>query len=100
MGDTESKMTVDQARDVYRNMLASIVFDTDNRQTWIEALGPSITPSVENAITLRLLGWVGLYLVPTILAPDDQPHLGRRGVAERHRRAGIGFHRRRWRFNS
>ena len=28
-----------------------------------------------------------------IEAPHDQPHPGRGGVAERHRRAGGGFHR-------
>jgi hypothetical protein len=27
--------------------------------------------------------------MPAIEAPDDQPHTRRRGVAERHRRAGL-----------
>jgi hypothetical protein len=26
------------------------------------------------------------------LAPDDEPHAGRGGVGQRHRRAGLGFH--------
>jgi hypothetical protein len=35
----------------------------------------------------------GLDLMATILAPDDQADLGGGSVAERHRRAGLGFHR-------
>jgi hypothetical protein len=41
-------------------------------------------------VALSHLGGVGLDLVPAIEAPDDQPHMGRRGVAERHRWAVIG----------
>jgi hypothetical protein len=29
-----------------------------------------------------------------ILAPDDESKAGASGTAERHRRAGLGFHRR------
>jgi hypothetical protein len=44
-----------------------------------------------------VLGGIGLDLVPAIPipAPDDEPHAGRGGAAERHRRAGLGFHLRR-----
>jgi hypothetical protein len=38
------------------------------------------------------LGGIGLNLMPAILAPDDQPDAGGGSVAERHRRAGLGFH--------
>jgi hypothetical protein len=38
------------------------------------------------------LGGIGLDLMPAILAPHDQPDLGGGSIAERHRRAGRGFH--------
>ena len=44
------------------------------------------------AIASSHLGGVGLDLMPASFAPDDQPHAGRGGNAERHRRAAIGFH--------
>jgi hypothetical protein len=39
------------------------------------------------------LGGIRLDLMATISAPDDQPDTGPRHAAERHRRAGFGFHR-------
>jgi len=39
------------------------------------------------AVPLGHLGRIGLYLMPAILAPNDQPDAGRGSVAERHRRA-------------
>jgi len=38
--------------------------------------------------------WVGLDLMLAILAPHDQPHVGRGCIAQRHRRPGLawGFH--------
>jgi hypothetical protein len=44
------------------------------------------------AVPLGHLGRVGLNLMPAILAPDDQPDAGGGSVAERHRRAVLGFH--------
>jgi hypothetical protein len=38
------------------------------------------------------LGRVGLDLMLARLAPDDKADLGSGGAAERHRRAGLGFH--------
>jgi hypothetical protein len=38
------------------------------------------------------LGGIGLDLVLTALAANDEPDLGGGSVAERHRRAGLGFH--------
>ena len=38
---------------------------------------------------------VGLDLVLAPLAPDDKPDVARRGIAGRHRRARLCFHRRR-----
>jgi len=40
-----------------------------------------------------LRGGIGLDLVATIPAPYDEPHAGRGGTAERHRRPGLGFTR-------
>ena len=37
---------------------------------------------------------IGLNLVAAILAPNDQPDACGGSVAERHRRAGLGFHSR------
>jgi hypothetical protein len=37
------------------------------------------------------LGRVGLDLVPAFLTPHDEPHAGRSGGPERHRRAAIGL---------
>jgi hypothetical protein len=47
---------------------------------------------VRSAVPLGHLGGIGLNLMPAILAPDDQPDAGGGSVAERHRRAGLGFH--------
>jgi hypothetical protein len=44
------------------------------------------------AVPLGHLGRVGLDLMPAILAPNDQPDACGGSVAERHRRAGLGFH--------
>jgi hypothetical protein len=44
------------------------------------------------AISLGHLGGVGLDLVLTVLAPNDEPELGSGGATQRHRRAGLGFH--------
>jgi len=44
------------------------------------------------AIALGHLDMVGLDLMVAIKTPDDQPHARRGGVAERHGRAGFGFH--------
>lgn len=41
-------------------------------------------------VILGHLGRIGLNLMPTIEAPNDEPHAGRGGVAEGHRRAVIG----------
>jgi hypothetical protein len=41
------------------------------------------------AVALGHLDRVGLDLVPAIGAPDDQPHISRSSVAERHRRAAV-----------
>jgi hypothetical protein len=35
---------------------------------------------------------MGLDLMAAIVAPHDQPHLGRSGSAKRDRRVGLGFH--------
>jgi hypothetical protein len=35
---------------------------------------------------------IGLDLMPAALAPDDRPQFGLRHIAERYRRAGLGFH--------
>jgi hypothetical protein len=48
--------------------------------------------SSRRSVPLYHFGGIGLDLVPAIETPDDQPHLGRCGVAEGHRRAGLGFH--------
>jgi hypothetical protein len=45
------------------------------------------------AVPSSHLGRVGLNLVPTFFAPDDQPHTGRGSDAEHHRRARVRFHR-------
>jgi hypothetical protein len=37
------------------------------------------------------LGGIGLNLMPTILAPNDEPELGSGGATQRHRWAGLGF---------
>jgi hypothetical protein len=39
-----------------------------------------------------MLGGIGLDLMAAIPVPHDQPHPGRGGIAERHRRAGFGLH--------
>ena len=44
------------------------------------------------AILSRHLDGVGLDPVPARLAPNDQPHARRSGVAQRHRRSGMRFH--------
>ena len=44
------------------------------------------------AVSLGHLGRVGLDLMLTVLAPNDQPDAGGGSVAERHWRAGFGFH--------
>jgi hypothetical protein len=44
------------------------------------------------AVASSHLGGVGLDLMPAILAPNDQRDLGSGSIAERHRRAGVGFH--------
>jgi hypothetical protein len=44
-------------------------------------------------VPLDELGGVRLDLVLAAAAPHDQPQLGFRRIAERHRRAGFGFHR-------
>jgi hypothetical protein len=44
------------------------------------------------AVPLGHLGRVGLDLMPTILAPNDQPDAGGGSIAERHRRAGLCLH--------
>jgi hypothetical protein len=44
------------------------------------------------AVSPGLLSRIGLDLTPTCPTPDDQPHVGRGGVAEGHRRTGLGFH--------
>jgi hypothetical protein len=44
------------------------------------------------AVSLGHFGRVGLNLVAAILAPNDQPDAGGGCIAERHRRAGLGFH--------
>jgi hypothetical protein len=44
------------------------------------------------AVPLGHLGRVGLDLMAAILTPDDQPDAGGGSVAERHRRAALGFH--------
>src|SRR6516165_2333569 len=44
------------------------------------------------AVSLRHLGGVGLNLMLTSFAPDDQPDLGRSGGAKGHRGATIGLH--------
>jgi hypothetical protein len=38
------------------------------------------------------LGRIGLDLMPAILAPHGQPDAAGGSIAERHRRAGFGFH--------
>ena len=38
------------------------------------------------------LARIGLDLMPASSAPEDKPQLGLGRVAERHRRAGFGFH--------
>jgi hypothetical protein len=45
------------------------------------------------AVSLGHLGGVWLDLVLTVLAPNDEPELGSGGAPQRHRRAGLGFHR-------
>jgi hypothetical protein len=37
---------------------------------------------------------IGLDLVPAAPAADDRRELGFRRIADRHRQAGVGFHRR------
>jgi hypothetical protein len=44
------------------------------------------------AVSSSHFGGVGLHLVAAFPAPYDQPHTGRAGSAQRHRRAGLGFH--------
>jgi hypothetical protein len=44
------------------------------------------------AAPLGHFGRVGLNLMRAILAPDNQPDAGGGSIAERHRRAGLGFH--------
>jgi hypothetical protein len=44
------------------------------------------------AVPLGHFGRVGLDLMAAILAPNDQADAGGGSVAERHRRAGLGFH--------
>jgi hypothetical protein len=44
------------------------------------------------AIAGGVLGGIRLDLVAAIPAPHDEPHAGRGGSAERHRRAGLRFH--------
>jgi hypothetical protein len=36
---------------------------------------------------------IGFDLMAAIVAPHDQPHVSRSGIAERHRRGGTRFHR-------
>jgi hypothetical protein len=43
-------------------------------------------------VPLGHLRGIGLDLVLTVLAPNDEPELGSGSVAERHRRAGLGFY--------
>src|SRR5271169_7173841 len=54
--------------------------------TPIEDRGVGAIPSSD-------LRGIGLDLMIAILAPHDQPDLCSGGAAERHRRAGCGFHR-------
>ena len=53
----------------------------------IEHGGPGAVPS-------RHFGGIRLDLMLAFLAPDDQPDAGGGSIAERHRRAGLGFQRR------
>jgi hypothetical protein len=52
------------------------------------------------AIAGGVLGRIGFNLMAAIPAPYDEPHAGRGSTAERHRRAGLGFHPRRCRFRA
>ena len=45
------------------------------------------------AVVLGHFGRVGLGAIPAIETPDQEPHFGRRGVAEGHRRAAVRFQR-------
>lgn|SRR5271165_360558 len=57
-----------------------------------------LSAPVENsdlgAVAACMITGVGLDLMPAISAPDDQPHAGRSGVAQRHRRAELRLHER------
>jgi hypothetical protein len=44
------------------------------------------------AVALGHFGGIGLDLAAAVEAPHDQPHMGRSGVAERHRWAAVGVH--------
>ena len=66
--------------------LAAAAFGADQPPAPIEDrdIGP---------VSLRLLRRIGLDLMAAISAPHDEANLGTGGVAERHRRPRLGFHR-------
>ena len=65
--------------------LAAAAFGTDKPPAQIDNCRFGAVPS-------RHLRGIGLDLTAAIPAPDDEANVSRSGVAERHRRAGLGFH--------